>query len=606
MLLRALWELAEKQLLFERVHLQAREVHFLIPINSEGELIGQGLIPLTDSDSKGKEILGKRLLMPSFPGENNGGKAYFLTEKAVTVLGIDIVSSAGIDFPKSGKKTNNEAKSVLHYWHRIDEAFKVTDLPVLKALLDFRRRYLYDLEWNSIHCLPFLEFQETGKNKGVQIRTATGQWKPLSKKTTLCFQIDGKLVFDADPENPLTKYWHETYFKEQFSDDPVEKISQASSKRGVCMVTGKTNEPIARSHKPKILRVPGLSSGGYIVSFAQECPAFSSFGFNMGENAPISEKAAASYALALQSLIDKEDQTLRVGNTVTCFWTRQESQEVGFFARLLKKPDPKTVADFLKSPWSGQSRSEPRPEDFYSVTLAGNTVRVVVRSWLQTTLEAARENLKNWFTDFEIVEFSQSAQPTDQHHHTTKSSDTVSKEETEDLYPLSLKNLAHTTVRDPKNLQDDLVSNLYQAAIAGTHISTSIVLSVISRLKTDISKFGIQILDTPLPAKMKRAGREAGQRLSPGKSRFAMLKLILNRKDPGHMIESRVFETDDAAYNCGRLLAVISEAQAKAHDYKLEGAGVAERYFGTVCISFFCLTPIAKAQQTPFGKDKEI
>jgi CRISPR-associated protein Csd1 len=58
------------------------------------------------------------------------------------------------------------------------------------------------------------------------------------------------------------------------------------------------------------------------------------------------------------------------------------------------------------------------------------------------------------------------------------------------------------------------------------------------------------------------------------------------------MIEPQVFETDDAAYNCGRLLAVLAEAQQKAHDYKLEGAGVAERYFGTACAAPASVLPL--------------
>ena len=58
------------------------------------------------------------------------------------------------------------------------------------------------------------------------------------------------------------------------------------------------------------------------------------------------------------------------------------------------------------------------------------------------------------------------------------------------------------------------------------------------------------------------------------------------------MIQPEVFETDDAAYNCGRLLAVLAETQAKAHEYKLEGAGVAERYFGTASVSPSSVFPI--------------
>ncbi len=73
-----------------------------------------------------------------------------------------------------------------------------------------------------------------------------------------------------------------------------------------------------------------------------------------------------------------------------------------------------------------------------------------------------------------------------------------------------------------------------------------------------------------------------------------VVRLILNRnrKEGEPMIEPQVFETDDEAYNCGRLLAVLAETQAKAHDYKLEGSGVAERYFGTASASPATVLPL--------------
>lgn len=39
-------------------------------------------------------------------------------------------------------------------------------------------------------------------------------------------------------------------------------------------------------------------------------------------------------------------------------------------------------------------------------------------------------------------------------------------------------------------------------------------------------------------------------------------------------------ETDDEAYNLGRLLRVLAALQDAAHDYELEGPGVVERYYG--------------------------
>jgi CRISPR-associated protein Csd1 len=78
-------------------------------------------------------------------------------------------------------------------------------------------------------------------------------------------------------------------------------------------------------------------------------------------------------------------------------------------------------------------------------------------------------------------------------------------------------------------------------------------------------------------------------------SRFALLKLILNRNRSATTMEikpSLTADTEDAAYNCGRFLAILAATQDKAHDYKLEGPGVAERYFGTASVSPSSVFPL--------------
>ncbi len=56
--------------------------------------------------------------------------------------------------------------------------------------------------------------------------------------------------------------------------------------------------------------------------------------------------------------------------------------------------------------------------------------------------------------------------------------------------------------------------------------------------------------------------------------------------------EQLATDSENEAYQCGRLLAVFAEAQAKAHDYKLQGSGVTERYFGTAMASPASVFPI--------------
>jgi len=581
MLLNALYVLAEKQNLFETIHLQNRQLHLLISLNIDGELTGNGLIPLFSKDQKGNDILGQDRLLPRFPGENNGGKAYFLAESCLSIFGIDKKTGVGISFPSTKEKRKNPVKSYLHFWEQIEAAHKATGIETLAALLAFRSDYFW-IEGEVVrHCLPFIEVRQNRKGEPeVGATTTTGGWERL-ENLLISFQVDNMPVFDGRVrDDPLVCYWKGIYKQEAFSNEKEEKDDGKKTKVGVCLVSGKTGETIARSHKPKILGVPGVSSGGYIVSFAKECPSFSSYGFEMGANAPVSEGAASSYALGLQSLIDNKDNTLKVGPLLVCFWVKESFGESNFFARMLREPDPQTVATFLQNPWKGIDRHAAGLDRFYSVTLSGNSGRIVVRHWMQTTLETARQNLARWFEDLAMVQ--------------------IALPKPNDMPPLSISRLACTTVRDAKDLRSEVPSQLYRAALdlEGPAPSLMLVNPINNNGVDTARRLGFApslMLVKPILHRLKADLHHDGMKtIVNGESRFALLKLILNRnrKEGDPMIECKVFETDDPAYNCGRLLAVLAEIQAKAHDFKLSGAGVAERYFGTASVSPSSVFPL--------------
>jgi CRISPR-associated protein Csd1 len=165
------------------------------------------------------------------------------------------------------------------------------------------------------------------------------------------------------------------------------------------------------------------------------------------------------------------------------------------------------------------------------------------------------------------VELQGSPQEAKQKKKAKQSAGEAAAPDKEQMPPLAVFRLACTTVREAKDLQSEVATQLYRAAMEGGKPSVSLVKPILHRLQADIQKFGMKTLLNV--------------------SRFSLLRLILNRnrKEGEPMIESQVFETDDAAYNCGRLLAVLAEIQAKAHDFKLEGPGVAERYFGVASVS---------------------
>jgi CRISPR-associated protein Csd1 len=574
MFLRALYDFAQERRLLDSLPVQDRTIHFYLPINSEGELLGPGAIALFQKDARGKDRLGLDLPMPRFPGENNGGKSYFLAESCVCVFARD--KDKGEAIPSDPAVGGNPTKAFQHFWQQITDAKAATQLPALESLLKFKQRYLREAD-GLIHAdITWLE-SRANRNGKVEfgIRTATGSWEKL-RNATLTFQVNDSPVFDGkDRDHRLTRYWFELYPQQAFTDAEDAAETAAPSRKGFCILSEQADQPVARSHKPKILGVPNLSSGGYVVSFAQDSPAFSSYGFEMGENCSISEAAAANYALALNYLLDpKKEHSLRIGDLKVCFWAKQNQQAMSFIARLLTKPQPAEVRQFLLTPFSGIARDALRLDRFYSATLTGNAGRVVVRHWLAEPLDQAAENFQKWFQDLELVAFSRFAPP-------------------EPTFP-NIEALCAATIRDTKDLVPDVPAQLYRAALEATPVSLSLIKRVLHRLEADLMKFGDGILETPLSGKTLDAIRKSGQPVPPsGQARFALLKLILNRNRDNKSMELQpqlVADTSDIAYNCGRLLAVFDALQQEAHKKRnadgkvvseLEGPGVVERYFGT-------------------------
>ena len=132
--------------------------------------------------------------------------------------------------------------------------------------------------------------------------------------------------------------------------------------------------------------------------------------------------------------------------------------------------------------------------------------------------------------------------------------------------PYSLFRLAAALVRESGELDrmNDAIASLYRAAVENVAPPSRFLEPLLSEFRS--------ALVTDNPKKPKYPFNQ---------SRFALLKLILLRNSKGgFMPKVHLCETDDEAYNLGRLLCVLAALQDAAHDYELKGPGVVERYYG--------------------------
>lgn len=533
MLLKALYELAHSRNLLDDLAFTRKAVRWVISLDADGTLLG---ITPTGDEKRGKEFKVPQTRRPKVAG----GVAEFLADGITAVFGLDSDLEKDNDNEKRRRdRDRNNADKRDDFWQQIQTAYDATEYPSLKALIQFKEAGLGNLD--------FLKWESReNQNPAWWLKTAAGN-EVKFKAENFTFEVAGKLLIED--EETLRPYWRKVYAQETAA-------TTETVQRGLCLITGKADVPIAPTH-PKIKGVPNTQSfGAAIVSFDK--PAFASYGADQNYNAPSWVEAAAAYPLAMSWLINQRSHSLRLGGTVVCFWARNSEEATNLFAELFEKPKPDTVQRFLTSPSRGVEHRGISADEFYSVTLAGNGGRIVVRQWLQCPLETATENLKRWFMDLEIASYGDSFLT-----KTTKKK--VGGESKEAPQPLGLYLLAMTTVRESKDLQPELLTQLYRAALEGHAPSLMLLKPILNRFAKELARDGPNF---------------ALRRLS----RFALLRLILNRhlrKEGKPEMEARVFETDDAAYNCGRLLSIFDDLQMSAHDYQLEGAGVVERYYGS-------------------------
>ena len=543
MLLKHLYDFAISRKLLDNLAFKSKAVRWIIALDDTGNFVGQGPVETVgERKGKGKEFSCPQTTRP----KNAGGVAEFMADSITAVFGLDTDPEEPMSENKRKDRDENNRQKYDDFWAQIERAHEETHGLVLKSLLAFKP------EPGQVP--SFLRWGTSSDPKPQEksawwITKADGEEVKLGNDN-FSFRLREQLLLED--ENHIRPFWRRQFEKEN-------EAHETDTDRGLCLITGERDQPIAPTHNPKVQGVPGTgTTGAKIVSFDKD--AFVSYGFKKSFNAPSSIQAATAYCTALNWMLGREDHSIHLRQVGCCFWTRNETDAISTRGmNLINKADPKMVADFLKSPWAGQERELLWQERFHAVILTSIKSRIGVCHQMQTTLETFMENLWHWFSDLDLEPVRPPSGK-------------------EKMSPLALFRLACTTVRKAKELQKnkkEVITQLFRTALEGTAPSLTLLHPMLNRLRVDIARDGSKAL--------------------LNHSRFALAKLILNRNrkdDIMEIAERQTADAGDAAYQCGRLLAVLAETQAKAHDYQLKGAGVVERYFGTAMASPASVFPI--------------
>ena len=546
MLIKALYDFYQRAKDNPDIDLEAgfvtEPVNLKIIIDENGNFQSAGFLDdVIDENRKKKKLLRKtpRTIRPT----NSGEVAEFLCAGIDAVFGL----SPNPDSAKDPKKLRNKHQD---YWAQIEQAYQETNHPYLRTLLNFREKNL------SNESISFLEWKKPENAKQTEkaawwfINELGEEEKLKNANSKILFSVtkgirENILIQDAK----ILDYWRKAYEKEK-----SEKGKNA--KKGICIVTKDINSPIADSHLPKV-KIMGADS--YLVSFDKE--PFESYGFSGGYNASVSISAVEGYANALTYLLSDEKHHHRFGDDVViCFWAKESEDSTNWLPEFNENISEDEISALLNAPFKGiKNYSKIKDDEIYSVVFGKTKSRIIVYHWLQTTVEKACNNYANWYNDLYLEPFQKR------------------EKKEEEKSPLGLSSLAIALMRrkrkrseSDKKLKSKIIVQFYQAAIAGDKLPLSFASKLLTLLRAELASKGVKYTLNNY-------------------SRIALLKLILNRYESSKkewseekMIQPQLnTETKDSAYISGRLLAVLAEIQAKAHDYKIK-TGITEKFFGSV------------------------
>jgi CRISPR-associated protein Csd1 len=357
---------------------------------------------------------------------------------------------------------------------------------------------------------------------------------------------------------PAAMAWWRRHYAAQGRHKADAAVAPASR----CLVSGAL-AVIAPTHEKvkNATRLGGQASGLALISFDK--PAFTSYGWEKNENAPVSRDRAMAYVLALSDLLQpgQHRQGTTTGRLVTTcrdigsdsmlFWTSQPTDDD--FMSVLDQADDRDVVRLLDAPFRGDAPAGSADDlQFFLVVVAANGARLVVRDWRSDSLSGIRSRLREWFRDIAIADVFESG----------------SINQAIPLWALVMALMSRMDAKGGPPVERARFSRaLTLRALFGVPVGSALLAAALGRYRLSLLS----------PPKDRDDRRRTSDHLSP--QRVAVIRLATNdclrRIHPGGPLVSPALDdspTMPVAYVCGRLLAMYDALQYRASHRPAKGA----------------------------------
>ncbi len=374
--------------------------------------------------------------------------------------------------------------------------------------------------------------------------------KPTDKLT---FMINGNFPVNSD----AWYSWWRSYRRNIRGDGGVS-VGRAM----VCFATGECVVPAATHPKISGLSdVGGMGVGSPLIGFDKD--AFLSYGLEQSTNAAVGDLAASAYRAALNDLIERH--SVRLATAKVVYWYRGGATDASDPLADLFSGEEQAAVDAAGAEIAagGLVRSFATGEGssigerlYYAMTVSGSAGRVMVRDWETGQFDSLRSCIDSWFGDLGIV-----------HREGGRLAPR----------PKFLAVLGGL-VRELGDIPAPHVTQLWRVAIRGLPFPAQFMAAALHRAKTEI------IANTGF-----------------NHARMGLLRAYHVRKGDDKLEPILSPEHPSAAYQCGRLMAILASLQRSALGDV--GAGVVQRFYAAASTTpALVLARLLRTSQFHLGK----
>lgn len=510
-----------------------RPIHWLLHISPAGQYIN---IEPYGEKQRGKQREERCPDMPNMRAGKGSKRAHFLVENTLAAV-------LYIKDKKSGFKSQQDDKAVrrnTYFRKLLDESAIV--VPQLKPAAEF-----------------FSSATETERLR--QALGATG----ATANDWLMFRVD-----DFNPlQNDAVLTWWRSWLANDLSAKAARSKTVKASNQSIDLVSGELVVQKDRHPPLKGLEdVGGNQSGTPLVCFDKH--AFGSYGLKDGANASMSAINAQLYADGLTHLLKSSH---RIAGARVAYWYRKDvpntEDPMAFLTGLYTEEQVEAGAlasarDLLKAIDDGEKPGLVENQ-FFAMTLSGAAGRAMVRDWMDGDFRELAANIRDWFSDLQVVAISGKKAAPEQKLETIVTS--------------------LLAERRPSQKYDDWVKpigparrQLLHAAIQHQQLPRLVLERLAVLLPAFMSSDGVQ--KALFPSRDRSEDEASGLTVSRLYARMGLIRAFFVRLNPGGDKSMTAYlnpEHTGAAYHCGRLLAVLSSLQREAVDDV--GASIVQRFY---------------------------